>query len=311
VFGHATPWNILGIVVAEQGQVMAECDGGWQPMSGLLTPADASWLREALLGFLKKPSAEDQVSQKELGIESPMPRLVVPDWPQGSQSQAGDIFPQSHVAGRPGKILRFELLESAKPRRGCLTCVMVLFGFMLVSGVIGLVMSLGLPMARAGRFVWVGPAAQLVLALGTFLYFFRRRRQQVQGPRLEISDHPLTSGSTYKACVCQSGTRVVESICVRLVCEETAKYTDGTDTRTASEWVYQREIWRNANVQVNEDAPLAEHFSLGVPAGAMHSFQSSNNSVIWKLVVEEQASGQWSAWKREFPVVVVPAVPTP
>jgi hypothetical protein len=103
----------------------------------------------------------------------------------------------------------------------------------------------------------------------------------------------------------------VESICVRLVCEETAKYTDGTMTRTASEQVYQREILRNADVQVTEDAPLAERFSVGVPAGAMHSFQSSNNSITWKLVVEEQAAGQWSSWTREFPVVVVPAESTP
>jgi hypothetical protein len=292
---------------------MAECEAGWQPLSGLLTPADASWLREALLGFLKKPAAEvhDRLSQEELGVEPATTRPAVPDWPQGLPSLAGDVFPPSQVARRPGKILRFELLPFTKARTGCVTCLLVLVGFMLVSGVMGLVISLGLPLGRASPFVWVGPAVQVALTLGVFVYFFRRQHVQALGPRLEISNHPLSSGSTYEACVCQPGPRVVESICVRLVCEETAKYTDGTVTRTASEQVYQREIWRNADVQVTEDAPLAEHFPVGVPAGAMHSFQSSNNSITWKLVVEEQAAGQWSAWKREFPVVVVPTESAP
>jgi hypothetical protein len=34
VFGRVVPADISGIVIAEQGQVMAECEGGWQPLSG-------------------------------------------------------------------------------------------------------------------------------------------------------------------------------------------------------------------------------------------------------------------------------------
>jgi hypothetical protein len=214
VFARVAPSDISGIVVAQQGQVMAECEGGWQPLSGLLTPADASWLRETLLGFLKKPAAEvnDRLGHEELGVESSTSGPAVPDWPQGSPSLAGDIFPPSHVAGRPGKTLRFELLPFTKARTGCVTCLLVLLGFMLISGMIGVIVALALPAARARPLAWVGSAVQVALALGVFGYFFRRRRVQALAPRLEISNHPLNSGSTYEACVCQPGPRLVESI---------------------------------------------------------------------------------------------------
>ena len=90
-------------------------------------------------------------------------------------------------------MLRFELLPFTKARTGCVTCLLVLVGFMLISGVIGVIVALALPAARARPFAWVGSAVQVALALGVFGYFFRRRHVQALGPRLEISNHSLSS----------------------------------------------------------------------------------------------------------------------
>jgi hypothetical protein len=308
VFGRIAPDDISGIVVARQGQVMAECQGDWQHLSGTLTTTDATWLREALLTFLKQPAAKTsgQLEHQEPGLESSSPRPTVPDWPHAEPDLTGDVFPPSHLAARSGTTLRFELLSPTKPRTGCATCGLVCLGIMLVSGVLGLAMALAIPEARARPLAWVGSVVQIVLVLGVFGYLLRRHRWRAAAPRIEISNHPLYAGSTCEACVCQRGSLSVASICVRLVCAESVSYTDGTVTRSERKEVYDRKIWRNDEFQITEDAPLAERFPISLPAGAMHSFQSAHNWITWKLVVEENVSGRWTTWKGEFPVVVVP-----
>jgi hypothetical protein len=161
-----------------------------------------------------------------------------------------------------------------------------------------------LPLAAAQPLAWVGPFAQVTLAIIVLGSVWWRRRSQAAGCRLEISNHPLVAGSKYEACLRQDGSTALESIEVQLVWEEKASYTDGTVTRTDSEQVFHENVYRNAGVLVDADSPL--RFVVATPEGAMHSFQSVHNSITWQLEVEEHISGKWANRQKTFPIVVVP-----
>ncbi|MEM7785050.1 MAG: hypothetical protein AAF623_16995, partial [Planctomycetota bacterium] len=47
-------------------------------------------------------------------------------------------------------------------------------------------------------------------------------------------------------------------------------------------------------------------FRMQIPAGAMHSFKSSNNRIQWKIIVVAQAKN-WPRLNRNFTVLVHPA----
>ena len=63
------------------------------------------------------------------------------------------------------------------------------------------------------------------------------------GPTLvEISAHPLVPGREYDILMSQSGRLSIGSLRVKLVCEEVARYRQGTNTRTATRRVYEQTL---------------------------------------------------------------------
>ncbi|MBN2294355.1 MAG: DUF3592 domain-containing protein [Pirellulales bacterium] len=123
---------------------------------------------------------------------------------------------------------------------------------------------------------------------------------------VEISDHPLFPGERYDLLVSQAGRLQMNSLVVILVCEESATYQQGTDTRTETSRVYEQELFRRESFEIHRGLPLEERFQMDVPAGMMHSFKSDHNEVSWKVVVKGDVD-HWPDYERSYPVIVYPS----
>lgn len=147
------------------------------------------------------------------------------------------------------------------------------------------------------------------LLVGGYLIFYFVRELLIAtgvGPTLvEISDHPLRPGKTYSMYVSQGGHLSMQSLDVRLECEEQATYRQGTDTRTDRRLVFRQHLFRRDQFEILPGEPFEANFEFSVPVEAMHSFKSQHNLVQWTLVMRGAADG-WPPFQRSFPVVVYP-----
>ncbi len=126
------------------------------------------------------------------------------------------------------------------------------------------------------------------------------------GPTLvEISAHPLRPGGQYRLFVSQAGALRMNLLRASLVCEESAAYRQGTNTRTETQEVYRQELLRREAFRIQRGRPFETEFELRVPDHAMHSFVAEHNQVGWRLVVEGEAA-DWPSFSRAFTVIVQP-----
>ena len=123
--------------------------------------------------------------------------------------------------------------------------------------------------------------------------------------RLEVSEHPLYPGGTYPLFLSQSGHLKVDQLDLSLVCEETATYRQGTDTRIETVQVYNESVYQRGNFEVVPGRPFEEEFEIQIPESAMHSFQVPHNEVRWLLLVTAALEHR-SDYERRFPIVVYP-----
>jgi hypothetical protein len=131
------------------------------------------------------------------------------------------------------------------------------------------------------------------------------RATQVGRSLVEISAHPLRPGKTCQLYVAQYGRSRLRYLKVLLVSDEKATYQQGTNTRTEYCRVYSQEIMCQRHFEIRHGSPFESQVELAVPATAMHSFRSSHNEVIWKVVVLGRARG-WPRFERTFPLVIYP-----
>ncbi len=151
-----------------------------------------------------------------------------------------------------------------------------------------------LPFAAIGVWAIIALLRQLLMTTGI-------------GPTLvEISDHPLRPGGRYRAFLSQSGWLKVVRLRVSLVCEESATYRQGTDSRTESCETRRSEIFCREGFEIRGGAPFEAEMDLSIPSDAMHSFVAAHNEIGWTLEVEGEAA-DWPKFRRAFPVVVRPA----
>lgn len=147
----------------------------------------------------------------------------------------------------------------------------------------------------------------LLIGVGAVFFFVRQLLVATgTGPTLvEISDHPLHPGKTYDLFLSQSGRLKINALEVLLVCDEEATYRQGTNTRTETRVVYEKQIFRREDFEVRRDAPFDVRCQMTVPAGAMHTFKSGHNGINWKIVVRGDVA-QWPDYQRCFPVIIHP-----
>ena len=123
---------------------------------------------------------------------------------------------------------------------------------------------------------------------------------------LEISDHPINPGESYRVYLTQAGRLRVQSLSVTLVCEEEATYRQGTDTRTERRRVHEQVVFSRQDFEIMPELPYEQEFDVMFPPTVMHSFQSDHNAVQWRVVVQGVVE-KWSNYERVFPLVVFPS----
>jgi len=133
------------------------------------------------------------------------------------------------------------------------------------------------------------------------------QRRGIGPSQLEVSEHPLAVGRNYRAYFLQIGRMQLKSLAVLLVCEESASYQQGTDSRTEVLTVYEEELrlWRGLNVEPGQ--PYEADITFGIPESAMHSFRSPHNEIRWLLCVRGETE-QGQAIDRRFTLRVRPAL---
>jgi hypothetical protein len=155
---------------------------------------------------------------------------------------------------------------------------------------------------------WLIPIA---FAAGWAIYQFFRQLLKLTGigpTSLEVSKYPLAPGASCRISLSQAGRVRLKLLDVTLVCQEEATFNEGTDIRTESSIVLSHTLFRQRGVSLRSGKPFEAEFDLRIPAGAMHSFKSTNNRVQWKIVVTGQAKS-WPKLKRNFSLSVHPPAP--
>jgi len=162
----------------------------------------------------------------------------------------------------------------------------------------------------AGNPDWFGTLFLIpfvLIGLAIIVYFLRQLLVVAGiGPtRIEISAHPLRPGGRYAAFLSQSGRLDLNSLRVSLICAETARYRQGTNTRTETQEVFRREFFHREGFAVQRGMPFETEIEFEVPERAMHSFKAKNNEIAWALAVEGDVAG-WPDFRRAFAVIVHP-----
>jgi hypothetical protein len=122
---------------------------------------------------------------------------------------------------------------------------------------------------------------------------------------LELSDHPVYPGRKYRILLFQNGIFHFQLLQTDLVCEEIARFHQGTDTATSRKEVFRQTLFAQPNFSTSPEMPLDKEFSLQLPHGAMHSFRQENNEITWKLELIVQLTNR-KELRRDCPLVVRP-----
>lgn len=127
-----------------------------------------------------------------------------------------------------------------------------------------------------------------------------------------LSGHPLMLGEQWTAEFSQQvkAPCVVNSVCIRLVCQEWVQYRQGTDTRTDTYEVFSDEVQLREFGNVGPQAPISGEFTFAIPEDAMHSFSASDNRILWRLDLHTDVEG-WPDRKASIPLEVAPRYAEP
>lgn len=208
----------------------------------------------------------------------------------------------------PGTIQRFRLPTESP--EGWSLLGSGLFAALWNAVVVVLAVAAGLDLA-GGRTDWwlfglLAPFGLVgLVAIGLFLR--RLLLATAIGPsHLEISDHPLRPGGSYRVHLSQGGSVSFRRLELLLELEEQATYRQGTDVRTEKQVVWREPVHRWERLEPVPGTPFEADLQFRLPADAMHSFRSAHNGVSWRLVLRG-VPARWPAFLRVFPLVIIPA----
>jgi hypothetical protein len=123
---------------------------------------------------------------------------------------------------------------------------------------------------------------------------------------LELSDHPIIPGRKFRLHLTQFGTFRIRQYTVAVVCEEVARFRQGTDTITNRKTVYSKEIFTKSDFETVGDTPLETEILFLLPYGVMHSLMTEHNEIRWKIAVSAEIAGLSDLY-RECPIIVHPS----
>ena len=143
-----------------------------------------------------------------------------------------------------------------------------------------------------GMIVWVINLAMIAFGVGATL--------------LELSDHPIVPGRSYRLHLMQLGAFHIQDYSVAIVCEEIARFRQGTDTITSCKEVFRKTLFHKTDFETLPDTPLVEEMRFSLPYGAMHSFFTDHNEIRWKISVLADMT-HWPNLNRDCPIIVRPS----
>ena len=221
---------------------------------------------------------------------------------KGSYSKAQTWQPQKVPVISAAPVANLSGPVTLKPRTSKATAfiVMLIFGlfwngivFFFLAQTIrkpgGIEVFLGLFMIP---FVLVG-IAMIGATIHQFLALF--------GPKVEltVSQAQVPLGGAIKVNWKLNGKQNVTKLQIYLEGREEATYRRGTDTYT------DKNTFCVLDVTDAMSQPQGGEGMVQIPAGTMHSFEASNNKILWQLVVKGEIP-IWPNIKEEYPLVVLP-----
>jgi hypothetical protein len=145
-------------------------------------------------------------------------------------------------------------------------------------------------MAPAGAIILVGAVVGLLLT-----WRLMRRQGRLT---IELSDHPLRTGQSYRLAVSYPDPVVLRRAWLELVAEEGSGQGKGSSQHKA----IRQPIVLDAPTDLGE----TRHGRLQVPANAPASFKLPHHQIKWYLTA---GVGRWYRWKVRYPVAVVRPAP--
>jgi hypothetical protein len=249
------------------------------------------------------------------GAKQPVRNRVVAELARSDLSDAPgkmslDSFPNvpsGYLGHSPGTKLKYRLQLAVSP--GC-ALAGILFVALFWNGITSVFVGIAVRRHLDGRPEWfmtIFITPFVLIGLGLIFACFRQLLVSTGIGRTvaEISDHPLCPGRSYQVWLSQSGNLKVNKVQLLLVCDEEARYRQGTSTRTETKRVFKQQLFEHEAFEVQKGLPYETQVEFRVPDGVMHSFEAGHNKVAWKLVVKGDIAG-WPDYDREFSVVILP-----
>ena len=207
-----------------------------------------------------------------------------------------------------GKVLAYRLPTI----RGLGWTILVLFTLSVVWNLVSIGVSVTVITSWIASYApswgtFLGLTVFLLVGVGLIGYTWRlyRRLPSRFSTTVEISEYPLQPGKACDIYVEQRGRDILHVLEIWLVCEESAVFGHGTNTRRETARVYQESVFAVQSVTPLSDAPVEIRCQIEIPEGAMHSFQSEHNRVVWMLIVRVNPENH-EAFERSFPLLVIP-----
>jgi hypothetical protein len=225
----------------------------------------------------------------------------------GAEDQYPTIPRDANLTNSPGIRLAYRLPVA----QGGVWALLAATAFFLVwNGVATALATIAVKAHVSGQPDWLLSVFSLALVLvgiwAGYYFILQLLRHTGIGPTtVEISDHPLHPGRTYKLFVSQAGRLHVNKFAVALICDEETTYRQGTDIRTDHCRVFQQTVFVKDNFAIEPGKPFEQECPLTVPTNTMHSMQARHNAIRWMVVILS-STRSWPVFERRFPVVIHP-----
>ena len=222
----------------------------------------------------------------------------------------GDLpnVPSKSNSPRKGYHLPYRIVASRQSIWGVLTAGFLCLAFVIVCAILLVTAYVKLNMERTD---WVAGLLVIPISFAGAWSFYRFLRQFLKatslGPTtLEIANYPIVPGTKNKVFLSQKGRMRLKLLDIHLVCVEEATFNEGTSSITQRNRIYTGRLFRKRGVEMSPKQPFTTEFEFQVPAGAMHSFQSSSNRITWQIEIHGKTKGLPKA-VRNFEIIVIPA----
>ena len=228
-----------------------------------------------------------------------------------ARRRSGDLPTVPVLTNGPyeGGNLKYRFVASRRSLWGLLTAGILCLLFAIVVAVLMVTAYIKWNMGRAD---WVAGMLAIPISFAMLWSFYRFLKQLGKvvsvGPTvLELAKFPVMPGTSNEVFLSQSGRLRLKLLDVFLVCVEEATFNQGTNTVTQRNRVFSQRLFRKRGLNVAMDKPFQTGFEFKIPAGAMHSFQSSSNRITWQIEVRGQIKG-FPLVTRVYEIIVVPPI---